>query len=119
MEGQLWAGLGRLFDLSFDILLYDLTSTYFEGQCAANPMAKRGYSRDSRGDCPQVVIALIVTTDGYPLGYEVFDGNTADSTTVQKIVEKVESDHGKCNRILIMDLGNVSHDNLAFIRKRG
>jgi transposase len=119
IEAHLRQRLGQLFDLSFDILLYDLTSTYFEGQCAANPMAKRGYSRDSRGDCPQVVIALIVTTDGYPLGYEVFDGNTADSTTVQDIVEKVESEHGKCNRIWVMDRGNVSHANLAFIRERG
>ena len=119
IERHLRARLGELFDLSFDILLYDLTSTYFEGQCAANDMAKRGYSRDSRGDCPQVVIALIVTTDGYPLGYEVFDGNTADSTTVQQIVEKVESEHGKSQRIWVMDRGNVSHANLAFIRDRG
>jgi len=119
IEGHLRQRLGQLFDLSFDILLYDLTSTYFEGQCAANPMAKRGYSRDNRGDCPQVVIALIVTTDGYPLGYEVFDGNTADSTTVRKIVEKIEGEHGKSKRIWVMDRGNVSHDNLAFIRERG
>jgi hypothetical protein len=111
--------LGELFDLSFDILLYDLTSTYFEGQCAANPMARRGYSRDSRGDCPQVVIALIVTVEGYPLGYEVFDGNTADSTTVQGIVEKVEAEHGRSQRIWVMDRGNVSAANLQFIRQRG
>lgn len=82
-------------------------------------MAKRGYSRDSRGDCPQVVIALIVTTDGYPLGYEVYDGNTADSTTVKKIVEKVEDEHGKSKRIWVMDRGNVSEENLEFIRERG
>jgi hypothetical protein len=119
IEGHLRQRLGQLFDLSFDILLYDLTSTYFEGQCAANDMAKRGYSRDSRGDCPQVVIALIVTTDGYPLGYEVYDGNTADSTTVKKIVQKVEDEHGKCQRIWVMDRGNVSEDNLWFIRQRG
>lgn len=119
IEQHLRQRMGQLFDLSFDILLYDLTSTYFEGQCAANDMAKRGYSRDNRGDCPQVVIALIVTADGYPLGYEVFDGNTADSTTVQKIVEKVESEHGKSQRIWVMDRGNVSQENLAFIRQRG
>jgi len=119
IEQHLRRRLGQLFGLSFDILLYDLTSTYFEGQCAANPMAKRGYSRDSRGDCPQVVIALIVTTDGYPLGYEVFDGNTADSTTVQQIIEKVEGEHGKSNRIWVMDRGNVSRANLAFLRERG
>jgi transposase len=119
IEQHLRRRLGELFDLSFDILLYDLTSTYFEGQCAGNEMAKRGYSRDSRGDCPQVVIALIVTTDGYPLGYEVFDGNTADSTTVQQIVEKVESEHGRSQRIWVMDRGNVSEENLSFLRNRG
>lgn len=119
IEQHLRQRIGQLFDLSFDILLYDLTSTYFEGQCAANDMAKRGYSRDSRGDCPQVVIALIVTGEGYPLGYEVFDGNTADSTTVQEIVEKVESEHGRSQRIWVMDRGNVSQENLAFIRERG
>jgi transposase len=119
IEQHLRQRMGRLFDLRFDILLYDLTSTYFEGQCADNDQAKRGYSRDNRGDCPQVVIALIVTTDGYPLGYEVFDGNTADSTTVQSIVEKVENEHGKSKRIWVMDRGNVSHENLKFIRERG
>jgi hypothetical protein len=119
IEQHLRTRLGELFDLSFDILLYDLTSTYFEGTCAANPMARRGYSRDSRPDCPQVVIALIVTVEGYPLGYEVFDGNTADSTTVQGIVEKVEAEHGKSQRIWVMDRGNVSAANLQFIRQRG
>jgi transposase len=119
IEGHLRRRLGELFQLSYDVLLYDLTSTYFEGQCAANPQAKRGYSRDSRPDCPQVVIALIVTTDGYPLGYEVFAGNTADSTTVQSIVEKVEAEHGKLNRVWVMDRGNVSEANLAFLREHG
>jgi len=120
VEQHLRQRMGELFDLKFDILLYDLTSTYFEGQCAGNDMAKRGYSRDNRSDCPQVVIALIVTTDGYPLGYEVFDGNTADSTTVQGIVEKVEAEHGESQRINRAGTkGNVSHANLAFIRQRG
>jgi transposase len=119
IEQHLRHRLGQLFELAYDVLLYDLTSTYFEGLCAGNPMAKRGYSRDSRGDCLQVVIALIVTTDGYPMGYEVFDGNTADSTTVQQIIEKVESEHGKADRIWVMDRGNVSAENLAFIRDRG
>ena len=119
LEKHLRQRFGELFKVAYDILLYDLTSTYFEGQCAANPMARRGYSRDSRGDCPQVVIALIVTTDGYPLGYEVFDGNTADSTTVRAIVEKVEQQHGHADRIWVMDRGNVSQENLAFIRQRG
>ncbi|MGA8708433.1 MAG: IS1634 family transposase [Steroidobacteraceae bacterium] len=119
IEQHLRQRLGELFQLSYDLLLYDLTSTYFEGKCAANPKAKRGYSRDSRPDCPQVVIALIVTVDGYPLGYEVFSGNTADSTTVQAIVKKVEEEHGQLNRIWVMDRGNVSEANLAFIRERG
>jgi transposase len=119
IERHLRQRLGELFQLSYDLLLYDLTSTYFEGQCAANPKAKRGYSRDSRPDCPQVVIALIVTVDGYPLGYEVFSGNTADSTTVQQIVKKVEEEHGKLNRIWVMDRGNVSEANLSFIREQG
>jgi transposase len=111
--------LGQLFDLPFDILLYDLTSTYFEGQCAGNDQAKLGWSRDKQPGCKQVVIALIVTTDGYPLGYEVFDGNTIDSTTVQEIVEKVESEHGRAKRIWVMDRGNVSEANLQFLRDRG
>jgi len=119
IEQHLRGRLATLFELSYDLLLYDLTSTYFEGQCAANPMAKRGHSRDSRGDCPQVVIALIVTADGYPMGYEVFDGNRGDSTTVQAIVQKVESEHGRANRIWVMDRGNVSEANLAFLRERG
>ena len=119
IERHLRQRLGELFQLSYELLLYDLTSTYFEGQCAANPKAKRGYSRDSRPDCPQVVIALIVTVDGYPLGYEVFAGNTADSTTVQQIVKKVEEEHGRLNRIWVMDRGNVSEANLSFIRERG
>jgi transposase len=118
IERHLHQRLGQLFELSYDLLLYDLTSTYFEGQCAANPMAQRGYSRDSRPDCPQVVIALVVTKEGYPVGYEVFDGNTADSTTVREIVEKVESEHGRAGRVWVMDRGNVSEANLAFIRGR-
>jgi transposase len=118
IEQHLHQRLGQLFELSYDLLLYDLTSTYFEGQCSANPMARRGYSRDSRPDCPQVVIALVVTKEGYPVGYEVFDGNTADSTTVQEIVEKVEAAHGKAGRIWVMDRGNVSEANLSFIRGR-
>jgi hypothetical protein len=119
IEQHLRQRLGQLFDLSYDVLLYDLTSTYFEGDCAANPMAKRGYSRDSRPDCLQVVIALIVTPDGYPLGYEVFDGNTNDATTVQAIVQKVEAEHGKRHRIWVMDRGNVSAANLQVLRDSG
>jgi len=119
IERHLKGRLGDLFDLKYDLLLYDITSTYFEGQCLANPMAKRGYSRDSRPDCVQVCIGLVVTTDGIPLGYEVFDGNTSDSTTVEEIVEAMEAKYGRASRVWVMDRGMVSEANLAFIRSRG
>jgi len=118
IERHLKGRLGDLFDLKYDLLLYDITSTYFEGQCLGNPMAKRGYSRDSRPDCPQVCIGLVVTTDGIPLGYEVFDGNTGDSTTVEEIVEAMEAKYGRADRVWVMDRGMVSDANLAFIRGR-
>jgi transposase len=119
IERHLKGRLGDLFDLKYDLLLYDITSTYFEGQCLANPMARRGYSRDSRPDCVQVCIGLVVTTDGIPLGYEVFDGNTHDSTTVEEIVEAMEAKYGRAGRVWVMDRGMVSEKNLAFIRGRG
>ena len=110
--------LGNLFALEYDLLLYDMTSTFFEG--AANfPMAQRGYSRDQRSDCKQVCIALVVSRCGMPLGYEVFPGNTADVSTVEKIVELMEQRYGKSNRIWVMDRGMVSEENLAFLRKEG
>ena len=87
--------LGELFDIEYDLLLYDITSTFFEGQAASNPLAQRGYSRDKRPDCKQVCIGLVVTREGIPLGYEVFSGNTADVTTVEEIVEKMETRYGK------------------------
>ena len=116
-EGML-KRLGQLFDLDYELLLYDITSTYFEGRCHSNPLAKRGYSRDKRPDCLQVCIALVVTTDGIPVGYEVFAGNRHDSTTVAEIVEAIEKKHGQANRIWVMDRGMVSEDNLAFVRSR-
>ncbi len=119
IESHLKRRLGELFDVKYDLLLYDITSTYFEGLCQGNPMAKRGYSRDNRPDCLQVCIGLIVTTDGMPLGYEVFDGNTNDSTTVQQMVERIEAKYGRANRVWVMDRGMVSEANLAFIRERG
>lgn len=118
IEKHLKQRLGQLFDLDYELLLYDVTSTYFEGQCKGNPQAKRGYSRDKRPDCLQVCIALVVTTDGMPLGYEVFDGNRHDSTTVEEIVETMEKKHGKANRIWVMDRGMVSESNLSFVRSR-
>lgn len=119
IERHLKERLGDLFALDYDLLLYDVTSTYFEGECKRNPMAKRGYSRDSRPDCLQVCIGLVVTTDGIPLGYEVFDGNTHDSTTVETIVQAMEAKYGRANRIWVMDRGMVSEDNLKFLRQRG
>lgn len=118
IEKHLKDRLGELFQLDYELLLYDVTSTYFEGECKRNPSAKRGYSRDQRPDCLQVCIALIVTTDGIPVGYEVFAGNRHDSTTVEEIVASVESKHGKANRIWVMDRGMVSEKNLKFLRER-
>jgi len=118
IEKHLKGRLGQLFDLDYELLLYDVTSTYFEGQCKRNPQAKRGYSRDKRPDCLQVCIALVVTTDGMPLGYEVFDGNRHDSTTVEEIVTTMENKHGKANRVWVLDRGMVSESNLAFVRER-
>jgi transposase len=108
--------LGNLFALEYDLLLYDVTSTFFEGS-ANFPMAQRGYSRDQRSDCKQVCIGLVVSRCGMPLGYEVFPGNTADVSTVEKIVELMEQRYGKSNRIWVMDRGMVSEENLAFLRK--
>jgi len=119
VEKHLKGRLGELFDIQYDVLFYDITSTYFEGQCLGNPMAQRGYSRDSRPDCVQVCIGLIVTDGGMPLGYEVFDGNTSDSKTVQQMVEEIETKYGRANRVWVMDRGMVSKDNLQFIRDRG
>jgi transposase len=119
IEKHLKERLGDLFDLTYDLLLYDITSTYFEGQCLGNPMAQRGYSRDGRPDCVQVCIGLVVTTDGIPLGYEVFDGNTGDSTTVETMVTAMEAKYGRASRVWVMDRGMVSEKNLEFLRGRG
>ncbi len=108
--------MGSLFALDYDILLYDVTSTFFEGS-ADFPMAQRGYSRDQRSDCKQVCIGLVVSRCGMPLGYEVFPGNTADVSTVEKIVELMEKRYGKSNRIWVMDRGMVSEKNLTFLRQ--
>jgi len=107
--------LGELFPVSYDILLYDVTSTYFEGEVSNNPQAQRGYSRDGRPDCKQVCIGLVVTKGGIPLGYEVFAGNRHDSTTVTTIIEKMELLYGKSDRIWIMDRGMAGIKNLALL----
>jgi len=118
LEVHLKNRLGELFQLEYDLLLYDVTSTYFEG--AANfPLAQRGYSRDQRSDCKQVCIGLVVSRCGMPLGYEVFAGNTADVTTVEHVVETMECRYGKSNRIWVMDRGMVSEDNIEFLREGG
>lgn len=98
LEKHLSQRLGELFEIDYDLLLYDVTSTYFEGEAAANPQAQRGYSRDHRPDCKQVNIALVVSRGGLPLGYEIFAGNRTDVTTVKEIVEAMESRYGKANR---------------------
>jgi transposase len=119
LEAHLAARCGELFAVENDVLLYDVTSTYFEGQADANPQAQRGYSRDHRGDCKQVLIALVVTFDGFPLGYEVFAGNTHDSQTVQTIVAAMEARHGALGRVWIADRGMASAENLAWLRQTG
>jgi transposase len=115
LEVHLKDQLGTLFDLEYDLLMYDVTSTYFEGQAEQNPLAQRGYSRDNRSDCKQVCIGLVVSKCGMPLGYEVFAGNTADVTTVEHIVETMEKRYGKSDRIWVMDRGMVSEDNIDFL----
>ena len=118
LEVHLKNRLGELFQLEYDLLLYDVTSTYFEGS-ADFPLAQRGYSRDQRSDCKQVCIGLVVSRCGMPLGYEVFAGNTADVTTVEHVVETMERRYGKSDRIWVMDRGMVSEDNIAFLREGG
>jgi hypothetical protein len=119
IEQHLVTRLGELFALDYELLLYDVTSTYFEGQAAANPLAQRGYSRDHRPDCKQVCIALVVTREGLPLGYEVFAGNRPDVTTVEEIVGTMEARYGLAQRIWVMDRGMTSEENLTGLRASG
>ena len=106
------------FGVEFEFLLYDVTSTYFEGQALRNEKAARGYSRDQRPDCKQVNIGLVVTPEGLPIGYEVFAGDTADLTTVEDMVELMEKKYGQAKRIWVMDRGMISEDNIDFLRGR-
>jgi transposase len=119
LEQHLKQRYGELFGAEFDVLLYDLTSTYVEGKAEKNAMMSRGYSRDHRPDCEQMVIALIVNREGFPFSYETFDGNRADVSTMESILRMVERKYGKARRIWVMDRGIVSEENLAAIRKRG
>ncbi len=119
LEAHLSERCGKLFSVENEVLLYDVTSTYFEGQAEANPLAQRGYSRDHRPDCKQVCIALVVTFDGFPLGYEVFAGNVHDSRTLQTIVTTMEERHGAMGRVWIADRGMASAKNLTWLNETG
>jgi len=119
LEKHLKERLGELFELDYDLLLYDVTSTYFEGEAAKNPLAARGYSRDHRPDCKQVNLALVVSREGMPLGYQVFTGNRNDSTTLEEMVAHMEGLYGRANRIWVLDRGMVSEDNVEFLREAG
>lgn len=108
-----------LFDISYDVLLYDLTSTYFEGLCEQNPKAQFGHSKDRRSDCRQVLIALVVTADGFPLNYEVLAGNTSEKTTLADLLTKIESRYGKSRRVWLMDRGIPKEETLSLMRNTG
>lgn len=111
---QKWA---ELFAADFEVLLYDLTSTYFEGDMEQNPKARRGYSRDGRSDCAQLVIALVVTPDGFPLAYEVMNGNTSDRSTLRLFLKQIEDTYGKARRVWVMDRGIPSEAILKEMRE--
>lgn len=111
---QKWA---ELFAADFEVLLYDLTSTYFEGDMEKNPKARRGYSRDGRSDCAQLVIALVVTPDGFPLAYEVMNGNTSDRSTLRLFLKQIEDTYGKARRVWVMDRGIPSEAILKEMRE--
>jgi transposase len=119
LERHLTARYGELFQAEFDVLLYDLTSSYVEGAAEKDPLMQRGYSRDHRPDCKQVVIALIVNLEGFPLSYETFDGNRGDVTTVETVLRMVERKYGKARRVWVFDRGIGSEENLEALRKRG
>ncbi len=118
LERHLRERYGELFGAEFDVLLYDLTSSYVEGAGEKDPMLQRGYSRDHRPDCKQVVIALIVNVEGFPLSYETFDGNRADVSTLETVMRRVERKYGRARRMWVFDRGIVSEENLAALRRR-
>ena len=119
LEKHLKNRLGELFELDYDLMLYDVTSTYFEGEAKQIPLAQRGYSRDHRPDCKQVNIALVVSREGIPLGYQLFAGNRNDVTTLEEIVDRIERLYGKANRIWVMDRGMISEENVRFLKEAG
>src|SRR5262249_24809068 len=119
LEQHLKNQYSALFHADFDVLLYDLTSSYVEGQAEGNPMMQRGYSRDHRPDCKQMILALIVNLDGFPYSYETFDGNRADVTTMEAVLRMVERKYGRARRVWVFDRGIISEENLEAIRRRG
>ena len=119
IESDLKERLGTLFQLDYDLLLYDLTSTYFEGLAEENDLAQRGYSRDHRSDCKQVVLALVLSREGFPLAHRTWPGNTQDLQTVKNIVGDIEARFGKSSRVWVMDRGMISKDSLAFLSQSG
>lgn len=118
LERHLAARFGELFRAQYEVLLYDLTSTYVEGEARANSRMQRGYSRDHRPDCKQVVLALVVSLEGFPLAYEVFDGQRTDVTTLEEILDVVEAKYGKAHRVWVFDRGIVSEKNLETLQDR-
>ncbi len=119
IEDDLKVRLGTLFRLDYDLLLYDLTSTYVEGLAESNDLAQRGYSRDHRSDCKQVILALVVTREGFPLAHLTLAGNTQDLQTVETVVTTIEGRFGKSRRVWVMDRGMISEESLTFLGKRG
>jgi transposase len=119
IENDVKEQFGTLFQLDYDLLLYDLTSTYFEGLAEDNPLAQRGYSRDHRSDCKQVVLALVVTREGFPLAHFTLAGNTQDLQTVERVVLAVEKRFGRSQRVWVMDRGMISKDTVKFLNKSG
>jgi transposase len=119
IENDLKENFGTLFQLDYDILLYDLTSSYFEGLAEHNDLAKRGYSRDHRSDCKQIVLALVVTREGFPLAHQTLAGNTRDLQTVRQIITNIEARFGQSQRVWVMDRGMISEDTLAFLNEPG
>lgn len=119
IENDLKNRFEGLFQLEYDLLLYDLTSSYFEGLAEANDLAKRGYSRDHRGDCKQIVLALVVTREGFPLAHYTMAGNAKDVQTVRKVVSETETRFGKSQRVWVMDRGMISADTLEFLNEPG
>lgn len=119
IENDLKQHFGELFRLEYDLLLYDLTSSYFEGLAEENELAQRGYSRDHRSDCKQIVVALVVTRAGFPLAHQTFAGNTRDLATVKRIVTAIETRFGTSERVWVMDRGMIDEESLAFLSEPG